>query len=65
MPDYFFWIYRDAENKWRWRLYAWENRRVLADSGQSFASLPSCERNIALVKAVAPTAPIRYHESAR
>jgi uncharacterized protein YegP (UPF0339 family) len=65
VPPYFFWIYRDRELKWRWRLYAWENRRILADSGESFSSLQSCERNIDLVKRVAPTAPIRYHESAR
>ncbi|HEY8775408.1 MAG TPA: DUF1508 domain-containing protein [Gaiellaceae bacterium] len=65
MPPYFFWIYRDAASEWRWRLYAWENKRILADSGEGFSSLQSCERNIALVKAVVPTAPVRYHASAR
>jgi uncharacterized protein YegP (UPF0339 family) len=65
MPPYFFWIYRDAANEWRWRLYAWENKRILANCGQGFSSLYACERNIELVKAVAPTAPIQYHESAR
>ena len=65
MPPYFFWVYRDDAGEWRWRLYAWKNRRILADSGEGFPSRQSCERNIALVKAVAPAAPIEYHESAR
>jgi uncharacterized protein YegP (UPF0339 family) len=58
--EYFFWVYLDAASRWRWRLYA-PNEEILADSGQSFATKESCERNIALVKRVAPGAPIRYY----
>ena len=57
---YFFWVYTDHAAKWRWRLYA-PNEEILADSGQSFTTKESCERNIHLVKRVAPSAPIRYY----
>lgn len=60
MPPYYFVVYRDKASLWRWYLWSHENSRKLADSGESFASRDSCERNIALVKRVVPTAPIRY-----
>jgi hypothetical protein len=59
----FFYVYRDSARKWRWRLWA-RNEEILADSGQSFTTRQSCERNIALVKSVAPVAPIRYAKDA-
>jgi uncharacterized protein YegP (UPF0339 family) len=65
LPSYFFWVYRDHAKEWRWTLWSWGNRKKLADSAEGFSSLASCERNIALVRRVVPTAPIRYHESAR
>ena len=58
--EYFFWIYQDRASKWRWRLYA-PNEEILADSGQSFTTKESCERNVHLVKRVAPSAPLRYY----
>jgi uncharacterized protein YegP (UPF0339 family) len=61
---YFFWIYRDRASEWRWRLYA-PNEKIIAESGEGFSSLSACETNIALVKRVAPGAPIRYHALAR
>jgi uncharacterized protein YegP (UPF0339 family) len=61
---YFFWIYRDAAKEWRWRLYA-PNTKKIAVSGEGFTSLRGCEESIALVKRVAPGAPVRYHEAAR
>ena len=60
MPPYYFVVYRDKASEWRWYLWSHENRRKLADSGEGFSSQQSCERNIELVKRVAPTAPIRY-----
>jgi uncharacterized protein YegP (UPF0339 family) len=65
MPPYFFWVYRDAATEWRWTLWAWGNRKKLCASGEGFSSLQSCERNIALVRSVVPSAPVEYHESAR
>ena len=59
-PEDFFWVYLDKAGKWRWRLVA-RNEEILADSGQSFTTKESCERNVMLVKRVAPTAPIRYY----
>jgi uncharacterized protein len=61
---YFFWIYKDANAEWRWRLYA-PNEKKIAVSGEGFSSLRACEESIALVKRVAPGAPTRYHDSAR
>ncbi len=60
MPPYFFHVYRDHAARWRWTLWSWNNREKLADSGQSFTTQQSCERNIDLIRRVAPVAPIRY-----
>ena len=67
MPPYYFFVYRDnsVKREWRWTLWSRNNRRKLAASGEGFSSRQACEENIALVKRVAPTAPIEYHESAR
>lgn len=61
---YFFWIYRDLKGEWRWRLYA-PNEAKIAVSGEGFTRLQTCEDSIALVKRVAPGAPVRYQEAAR
>jgi uncharacterized protein YegP (UPF0339 family) len=60
--EYFFWVYRDAALKWRWRLYCPDNRTIIADSGQGYGSRAACENGIALVKRHAPLAPIQYHQ---
>lgn len=60
MPPYYFVIYRDNAAEWRWYLWSHNNRRKLADSGEGFVTQAGCEENIALVKRVVPTAPIRY-----
>jgi uncharacterized protein YegP (UPF0339 family) len=60
MPPYYFVVYRDKAQLWRWYLWSHNNRRKLADSGESFATRQGCEDNIALVKRVVPTAPIHY-----
>jgi len=60
MPPYYFVVYRDRATEWRWYLWSHGNSRKLADCGEGFSSRESCERNIALVKRVVPTAPIRY-----
>jgi uncharacterized protein YegP (UPF0339 family) len=65
VPNYLFWVYRDQASEWRWTLWSWANKKKLADSGEGFSSRASCERNIALIRQVVPTAPIHYHENAR
>jgi uncharacterized protein YegP (UPF0339 family) len=59
-PPYYFVVYRDRAGEYRWYLWSHNNRRKLADSGEGFTTRQHCERNIALVKRVVPTAPIRY-----
>lgn len=44
-----FWIYEDANNQWRWRLLA-ENNRIVADSGESYINKTDCLHGIDLVK---------------
>ena len=53
---YEFFRYTDAAGKWRWRVLSSGNRKVIADSGEGYDSLSNCDRAIALVKIVAPTA---------
>lgn len=65
LPPYFFWVYRDAAGEWRWRLISTGNRKRIAVSGEGFSSLAKCEENIALVKRVAPAAPVHYDVNAR
>lgn len=60
MPPYYFVVYRDRAAEWRWYLWSYRNKRKLADSGQGFNSRAGCEENIALIKRVVPSAPIRY-----
>lgn len=65
LPPYFFWVYRDKAAQWRWTLWSWNNHERIADGAQGFSSLQACEKNIALVKRVAPAAPVRHHANAR
>ncbi len=44
-----YYIYRDAQNYWRWRLKA-ANNRVIADSGEGYANKQDCLAGIQLVK---------------
>jgi uncharacterized protein YegP (UPF0339 family) len=44
-----YWVRRDAGNQWRWRLRA-ANRRVIAESGESYHNRDDCLAAIALVK---------------
>lgn len=36
-------VYKDAKSEWRWRLVA-RNGRIVADSGEGYASKSNCER---------------------
>ena len=56
----FYWMYRDTQNFWRWRLYA-GNNRIIAESGESYHNRGDCESAIHLVKA-SQAAPIRNHD---
>jgi len=44
-----YWMYRDGQGHWRWRLLA-GNNRIIADSGESYYNEPDCLRAIGLVK---------------
>ncbi len=53
-----FHVYQDKAGQWRWRLWA-ANNRIVADSGEGYASRAACEQGVGLVKA-AYNAPIVY-----
>lgn len=53
-------MYVDAAGKWRWRLFA-GNERIIADSGQGYQSQRDCEHGVQLVKQLAPTAEVKLH----
>jgi uncharacterized protein YegP (UPF0339 family) len=53
---YEFYRYTDARGLWRWRLRSLGNHKIIADSGEGYSSLSDCDRAIALVKQVVPTA---------
>ncbi|WP_128478315.1 HVO_2922 family protein [Halorussus pelagicus] len=48
-------LYEDKSGKWRWRLVH-ENRNVVADSGQGYASKQKAKQGIESVKANAADA---------
>lgn len=52
-----YWIYTDAENRWRWRLVAADSR-IIATSGESYHNKDDCLSAINLVKA-SFNAPVR------
>lgn len=46
----YYWIYQDAETKWRWTLYAANNSRIAESSG-GYTEKQQCEAAIEKVKA--------------
>jgi uncharacterized protein YegP (UPF0339 family) len=44
-----YWVYRDVQGLWRWRLLAGNNRNI-ADSGESYYNESDCLRAIELVR---------------
>ena len=44
-----YYVYRDSQDHWRWRLRA-ANNRVIADSGESYVNKQDCVSAIGLVK---------------
>jgi uncharacterized protein YegP (UPF0339 family) len=42
-------MYRDAQNQWRWRLEA-ANNRIIANSGEAYYNKADCQSAINLVK---------------
>lgn len=53
----YYFVYRDAQNQWRWRLYA-ADYRIVAESGEDYYNRSDCINAIALAKRSA-NAPIR------
>ena len=47
MPAY--WMYRDANHQWRWRLVA-ANNKIIANSGEGYHNKADCQHAIRLVK---------------
>ena len=43
-------VYKDTQNKWRWRLKA-ANGNILADSGEGYTNKSDCLAGITSVKA--------------
>ena len=58
-----FFVYVDAAGKWRWRLFA-GNERIIADSGQGYHSQRDCEYGVQLVKQLAPMAQVQVKAAA-
>lgn len=54
----FFYVYRDAAGEWRWRLRSSGNRKIIADSAESYVSKGGAEDAAARVKRDAPKAMI-------
>jgi uncharacterized protein YegP (UPF0339 family) len=50
-------VYRDVAGGYRWRLID-GNRRIVADSGESYVTRDGAHRAIANVKGLAPNAPV-------
>jgi uncharacterized protein YegP (UPF0339 family) len=44
-----YWIYKDAQNEWRWYLEAANNRKI-ANSGEGYKHEADCQAAIFLVK---------------
>lgn len=49
-----YWMYRDAQNQWRWRLIA-SNSKIIANSGEGYWNKADCQHAIALVKGTSNT----------
>jgi uncharacterized protein YegP (UPF0339 family) len=52
-----FYIYRDTQGYWRWRLVA-GNNRIIADSGESYIQKEHCLQAIGLVMDTTRATPI-------
>ena len=44
-----FTLYKDAQRGWRWRLQA-ANKRIIADSGESYVNKTDCREAIKLIQ---------------
>jgi len=53
----FYYIYKDEQDMWRWRLYA-SNNRIIASSDDGYSNKKACTHAISLVKG-STNAPIR------
>lgn len=53
----FYWIYKDGAGQWRWRLLAFNNRKI-ADSGESYRDRDECLLSVGLAKS-STNAPVR------
>ena len=53
----FYFVYKDDQNQWRWRLYA-ANNRIIASSDDGYHNKKACLHSVSLVKGSA-NAPIR------
>ena len=53
----FYYKYRDANNQWRWTLYAGNNLKI-ANSGEGYINEAACDHAIGLVKG-SGSAPVR------
>lgn len=60
----YFYIYRDRQGGWRWRLYA-ANERKIATSGEGYVSKAHCLRMVRVVATKTQGIPVRYGPSAR
>jgi len=53
----FYFVFKDDQNQWRWRLYA-ANNRVIASSDDGYGNKKACLHAISLVKG-SVNAPVR------
>lgn len=54
----YFYLYVDAQNYWRWTLYAANNRKI-ANSGEGYWNKVDCISAINLVKGTNSSTPVR------
>ena len=54
--SYEFFRYKDAAGEWRWRFKA-PNGKIMADSGEGYTTLTSCDNAIEVIKREADGAP--------
>jgi len=54
-------IYKDQSSKWRWRMVA-ANGKIIADSGEGYASEYNAVRAAARTKALALSAPVKRRD---
>lgn len=58
MP-YEFQVFAGQDRQWYWRLWSTGNSRSIAIGGEGYATEANAYRAAELVKAVAPTAPVK------